>query len=86
MLNIVVAVLTISYILVAYVGPVLAIGLSVFWAYQSMQSGGGFSGAVVTFLLSAIVLLVALLLAKRLLKWVMNKVDLEDDAKPASGD
>ena len=86
MLNVIVAVLTISYILVAYVGPVLAIGLSVFWAYQSMQSGGGFGGAVVTFLLSAIVLLVALLLAKRLLKWVMNKVDLEDDAKPASGD
>lgn len=86
MLNAIIAVLTISYILVAYVGPVVALGLSVYWGYQSMQTGGGFGGAVVTFIVSGIVLLVVLLLAKSLLKWVMNKVELDGESDVVSGD
>lgn len=81
MLNIIIAVLTIAYILVAYVGPVAAIALSGYWGYQSMQDGSGFGGAFVTFIVSGIVLLIALMIAKRLLKWVMNKVDLGEEAE-----
>ena len=84
MLNIVVAILTIAYILVAYVGPVVAIGLSVYWAWGSMQGGGSFGGAAGVFIISALVLLVGLMIAKRLLKWVMNQVDLGEDAEDAA--
>lgn len=84
MLNVIIAVLTVAYILVAFVGPLAALGLSVYWAYQSMQTGGGFGGAVVTFLVSGLVLMVALMLAKSLLKWVMNKVDLGEEADAVS--
>lgn len=80
MLNIVVGVLTIAYILVAYAGPVAAIGLSAYWAWGSMQGGGGYGGAAATFIISALVLLVGLMIAKRLLKRVMNQVDLGEDA------
>lgn len=86
MQSVIIAVLTISYILVAYVGPVAALGFSVYWAYQSSQAGGSLGGAIGTFCISAIVLLLALMLAKRLLKWIMNMVDLDDDADPASGE
>ena len=79
MLNVIIAVLTIGYILVAYVGPLVALGLSCFWAYQSYQADGGIGGAIATFIISGIVLLIGLMIAKRAMKWLMNKVDLGDE-------
>ncbi len=74
--------LVIGYICVAYIGPVVAFGLAGYWAYQSVQTGGTMGGAFVTFVMSALVMLVGLLITKRVLKAVMNMVD-PDDAAPS---
>lgn len=78
MQNIVVAILTVAYVLVAYVGPVVALGLSAYWAYGSMDGDRTLGGAVAVFIISGLVLLICLMIAKRILKWVMNLVDLGD--------
>lgn len=86
MQNVIIAILTIAYILAAYVGPVVAFGLSAYWAYEMVQTGGSIGSAFVTFTISALVLLVGLLLAKKLLKVVMNMVDIGDDTEPTPKD
>lgn len=78
MQSILISVLVIAYIGVAYIGPVVTIGLAGYWAYTAFQTGGK-SEAAVTFLLSALVMLVALMIAKRVLKYVMNVVDDDED-------
>lgn len=78
MQGVIVAVLTIAYLAVAYIGPVAAIAVSAYWAWRGWAAEGSFGGAVATFVISAFVLLVALGLAKRLLKKLMNMVDLEE--------
>lgn len=85
MQSILIGALVIAYICVAYIGPVLAIGFSGYWAYTAFQTGG-MSEAAVTFLLSALVLLVALMIAKRVLKYIMNVVDDDDEAAEAHSD
>lgn len=79
MQSIVIGALVIAYICVAYIGPVVAFGLAGYWAYQSVQTGGTMGGAFVTFVMSALVMLVVLLVAKFVLKGVMNMVDPDDE-------
>lgn len=82
MLNVIIAVLTIAYILVAYVGPVAAIAYAGYWAWSYGASDeGSISGAVGIFVLTAIVLLIVLMVLKRLLKSVMRKIDLGEEAE-----
>jgi len=78
--------LVIAYICAAYIGPVVALALAVYWAYQSVQTGGTMGGAFVTFVMSALVMLVALMIAKRVLKTVMNIVDPDDEAAAEASD
>ncbi len=85
MQSIIVGALVTSYIAVAYIGPVAALGLAAYWGYTAYQTGGEFGGAFVTFMLSALVMLVALMNAKRLLKYLMNVVD-DDDPSPETQD
>jgi len=85
MLNLTIAVLTISYILVAFVLPLAAVAASIYWGYSSYQSGGSLGASIIVAFISAIVLLIVLSYVKRWLKRVMNKVDLGDeDASDAS--
>ncbi len=60
MQSIVIGALVIAYICVAYIGPVVAFGLAGYWAYQSVQTGGTMGGAFVTFVMSALVMPMAL--------------------------
>ncbi|MBT8425562.1 MAG: hypothetical protein HKM96_13320 [Boseongicola sp.] len=81
MQNVIIAVLTIAYILTAYVGPVAAIGYAGYWAWSyGASEDGGVAGAVGVFVLTAIVLLVVLMVLKRGLKSLMRKIDLGEDA------
>jgi len=80
MTNFLVVVLTLAYILVAFVGPVAVLGLSGYWAYTWASSeDGGIGGAIAVFILSAVVMLLILMALKKMLKVVMNKVDLGDE-------
>ena len=71
--------LVIAYICVVYIGPVVALGLSIYWAYGSFQSGAGAGGSFVTFVIGALAMLIPLLVAKKLLKWLMNQVDPDEE-------
>lgn len=85
MLNIIIVVLTISYILLAYVLPLASVAAAIYWGYTSYQSGGSLGASIVVAVISAIVMLIVLSYAKRWLKRLMNKVDLgDDDAAGAS--
>ncbi len=79
MLNVIIVVLTISYILVAYVLPLASVGASIYWGYTSYTSGGSLWAAILIAFISAIVLLIVLSFVKRWLKRVMNKVDLGEE-------
>ena len=78
MQSLLISVLVITYIAVAYIGPLVAIALAGYWAYSAFQDNG-FGEAFVTFMLSSLVMLVALMIAKRVLKFIMNVVDDDDD-------
>lgn len=82
MQGLIIVVLTLTYILVAYVGPVAAFGLSVYWAYEAYNTGSSFIGAFVTFLMSLLIMVVGLWILKRVVKWLMNKVDLDEEGAP----
>lgn len=77
-------VLVVAYIAVAYVGPVVAIGLAAYWAWQAVQSGGGMGEGFVTFTISALVMLVILMIAKRVVKWLMNIADPDKEDPEAA--
>lgn len=80
MTNILVVVLTLAYILVAYIGPVATFVFSGYWAWTIWSSEeGGLAAAIAVFILNAIVLLLVLSFAKRMLKKLMNMVELEED-------
>ena len=79
MLNVTIVVLTIAYILVAFVLPLAAVAGSIYWGYASYQSGGSLGASIILAFISAIVLMIILSFVKRWLKRVMNKVDLGED-------
>jgi len=79
MTNVIVAVLTITYILVAFVAPLAAIVGSIYWAYSSYAAGRSLWLSILFAIIMILVLLIALSYLKKLLKKVMNKVDLGDD-------
>jgi len=79
MLNFIIVVLTIAYILVAFVLPVAAVAAAVYWGYSSYQTGGSIGASIIIALISAIVMLIVLSFVKKWLKRVMNKVDLDED-------
>lgn len=85
MLNVIIVVLTVAYILVAYVGPVAAIVYAGYWAWSYGASDeGSISGAVGIFILTSIVVLIVLMFLKRILKSLMRRVDLGEDADEAA--
>ena len=84
MTGILVVVLTLAYILVAYIAPLAAFGFSIYWSYNwATSDDGGIGGAIGLFLLSLGIMLVAIMVVKRLLKKVMNMVDLGDEDEAA---
>lgn len=81
---ILIVVLTLAYILVAYIGPVAALGVSLWWAWgHGASDEGSIAGAFAIFVLCATVLLVAVKFAKRAVKWAMNQVDIEEETPEA---
>lgn len=77
----VIAVLTIAFILVAYVGPVAAFAAAVYIAWSLWATSIGL--AITAFFFCFVAFLIALRFAKRGLRHLMNKVELEED-QPAA--
>ena len=80
MQSITITVLAVAFILVAYVGPVAAFAAAVYVAYSLWGTSIGL--AITAFFASLIVMMIVLRFAKRLVRGLMNKVDLgeEDEA------
>lgn len=81
MQGLIITVLTLAYILCAFIGPVVALGLSGYWAYSAYQADPSVGGAILTFVISLFVMLLVLGVLVRVLKWVMNMVDLDEETE-----
>lgn len=86
MQSIVIGALVIAYICVAYIGPVVAFGLAGYWAYQSVQTGGAIGSALIVFAFSVLLMLIALLIAKRGLRRLMNMVEPDEENASAASE